>query len=139
MTLRDKLSSTVNNINEMRDDGSSHDALLIIDIIKELLENGTDVFKIFTSYGLSLSDNDHDCKFIELIIKIASLLKDKKQNNETKYIVHDPSSGIDNNWHVTDVGDTCVAHCYGFSHDISGGKDFAIKIAEALAYFDAAS
>lgn len=29
-----------------------------------------------------------------------------------------PSVGIDSNWHVTDEGDTCVMHCYGFAHAV---------------------
>jgi hypothetical protein len=29
-----------------------------------------------------------------------------------------PSTGVDNNWHVTDVSDTFVAHVYGFGHAV---------------------
>ena len=29
-----------------------------------------------------------------------------------------PSTGIDNNWHITDEGDTFVAHVYGFNHAV---------------------
>jgi hypothetical protein len=29
-----------------------------------------------------------------------------------------PSSGVDNNWHVTDADDTFVAHVYGFGHAV---------------------
>ena len=34
------------------------------------------------------------------------------------WILHKPSTGIDNNWHVTDQGDTFVAHVYGFAHSV---------------------
>lgn len=27
-----------------------------------------------------------------------------------------PASPIDNNWHVSDVADTCAIHCHGFMH-----------------------
>ncbi len=50
------------------------------------------------------------------------------------YVVSRPSGGIDNNWHVTDDGDTCVAHCYGFDHDIPTGKELAKRIAACLNY-----
>ena len=32
--------------------------------------------------------------------------------------VHRPSIGEDQNWHVTDDGDTFVAHVYGFNHSV---------------------
>ncbi len=43
-----------------------------------------------------------------------------------------PSKGLDNNWHVTDDGDTMVAHCYGFEHDIPSGEIFARRIVACL-------
>ena len=45
-----------------------------------------------------------------------------------------PSIGIDANWHVTGNGDTCVAHCFGFGHDIESGEGLAIRVAAALNY-----
>ena len=43
-----------------------------------------------------------------------------------------PSSGVDNNWHVTNESDTTVAHCYGFAHDIPSGELLARRIAACL-------
>lgn len=45
-----------------------------------------------------------------------------------------PSVGVDANWHVTNYADTCVAHCFGFSHSVDGGEDFARRISAALNY-----
>lgn len=50
------------------------------------------------------------------------------------FVVLPPSSGVDNNWHVTDVDDTMVAHCYGFNHDLESGEPIARRIAAALNY-----
>ena len=44
------------------------------------------------------------------------------------YKVLRPRAGVDMNWHVTDDGDTMVAHCYGFNHDIPTGEGFARRI-----------
>jgi hypothetical protein len=43
-----------------------------------------------------------------------------------------PSTGRDENWHVTDEGDTMVAHCYGLGHDIKEGEALARRIAACL-------
>ena len=48
------------------------------------------------------------------------------------YVVSRPSGGTDNNWHVTDDGDTCVAHCYGFDHDIPTEKSWQSELLPAL-------
>ncbi len=53
---------------------------------------------------------------------------------ERHYLVLRPSQGVDNNWHVVDAGDGCVAHCYGFAHDIRDGRYLAERIAAALNY-----
>lgn len=49
-----------------------------------------------------------------------------------RFLVFPPHQGIDANWHVTDSSDTCVAHCFGFAHDIQGGEPLARRIAAAL-------
>lgn len=36
-----------------------------------------------------------------------------------------PSVGGDDNWHVTDDGDTCVAHCFGFARNLEEGEQLA--------------
>jgi len=129
------LASVINSLNEsiklMIEEGTSHDALLIIDVIKDALENGEDMLSIFKKYGLSLSDDDSECYFIESIKTIVQLLKNETpvKNN---YIVNPPTNREDYNWHVTDIYDTCVAKCFGFAGDIDGGKEFAYKIATAL-------
>lgn len=43
-----------------------------------------------------------------------------------------PSSGLDANWHVTNHADTCVAHCFGYAHNVSGGQALAMRIRAAL-------
>ena len=48
------------------------------------------------------------------------------------YRVLPPSRGVDANWHVTDHGETKVAHCYGFGHDVAQGEQFARRIAACL-------
>ena len=48
------------------------------------------------------------------------------------YKVLPPSEGVDKNWHVTDASDTCVAHCYGFGHDVASGEKLARRIAACL-------
>ncbi len=53
---------------------------------------------------------------------------------DEKYQILAPSKGIDNNWHVTNEGDTCVAHCYGFGHSINEGKALAERIVACLNY-----
>lgn len=45
-----------------------------------------------------------------------------------------PSTGVDANWHITNRGDTCVAHCFGFAHDVAQGEALALRIAAALNY-----
>jgi hypothetical protein len=52
--------------------------------------------------------------------------------SQAKYKLLPPSVGVDKNWHVVDDADTCVAHCYGFSHSISGGEAFARRIVACL-------
>lgn len=52
--------------------------------------------------------------------------------NSSKYKVSQPSVGVDSNWHVTDDADTCVAHCFGFCHSVSGGEVLARRIAACL-------
>lgn len=49
-----------------------------------------------------------------------------------RFQAHPPSDGIDANWHVTDEGDTCVAHCFGFAHGIQAGEPLARRVAAAL-------
>ena len=51
-----------------------------------------------------------------------------------KFLVHRPAEGVDKNWHVVNVLDTAVAHCYGFFHDVPGGEDLARRIAACLNY-----
>ena len=36
----------------------------------------------------------------------------------TKWSLLPPSVGVDYNWHITDDGDTCVLHAYGFNHAV---------------------
>ena len=36
----------------------------------------------------------------------------------TKWTLLPPSVGVDYNWHITDDGDTCVLHAYGFNHAV---------------------
>ena len=48
------------------------------------------------------------------------------------FLVVAPSEGGDANWHVTNNWDTCVAHCFGFAHDIQTGELLARRIAAAL-------
>lgn len=43
-----------------------------------------------------------------------------------------PSRGRDENWHVTDEGDTMVAHCYGFGHQVKDGEQLARRISACL-------
>lgn len=45
-----------------------------------------------------------------------------------------PSTGADINWHVSDDGDICVAHCHGFAHDVDLGAALAVRIWAALNY-----
>lgn len=49
-----------------------------------------------------------------------------------RFIVLRPSQGVDTNWHVTNDTDTCVAHCFGFAHDVQSGEAFARRIAACL-------
>ena len=49
-----------------------------------------------------------------------------------RFLVFPPSQGVDANWHVTDGNDTCVAHCFGFLHDVPSGEPLARRIAAAL-------
>ena len=62
-------------------------------------------------------------------------LTDVKMNvRRERFRVIRPSTGVDLNWHVTDGGDLCVAHCFGFAHSVDDGKWLAIRIAAALNY-----
>ena len=40
------------------------------------------------------------------------------KHTSAPWIVLKPSTGVDNNWHVTDANDTFVAHVYGFGHAV---------------------
>lgn len=40
------------------------------------------------------------------------------QHTQDTLIVLPPSVGVDANWHVTDKGDTFVAHVFGFGHAV---------------------
>lgn len=51
---------------------------------------------------------------------------------DRRFILLPPSDGIDANWHVTDDGDMCVAHCFGFCHDIAQGQQLARRIVATL-------
>ncbi|MEY5100265.1 MAG: hypothetical protein RJA36_2984 [Pseudomonadota bacterium] len=66
----------------------------------------------------------------------ADLLAQASADEFSDYLFHAlrPSAGVDNNWHVTDSGDMCVAHCYGFGHDVLGGRGLALRIVAALNY-----
>lgn len=53
-----------------------------------------------------------------------------------KYRVLRPSQGVDANWHITDDGDTHVAHCFGFDHAVDEySEKFARRIAACLNAF----
>lgn len=49
----------------------------------------------------------------------------------TKWVLLPPSSGVDNNWHITDDGDTCVLHAYGFHHAVDDYSKALAKRAHA--------
>ena len=49
----------------------------------------------------------------------------------TKWGLLPPSSGVDNNWHITDDGDTCVLHAYGFHHAVDDDSKALAKRAHA--------
>ena len=42
----------------------------------------------------------------------------KSNHTELPWILLPPSSGVDANWHITDKGDTFVAHVFGFNHAV---------------------
>lgn len=51
-----------------------------------------------------------------------------------------PSVGVDANWHVTDAGDTFVAHVFGFAHGVTEQSRInAALIASAPELFEALS
>lgn len=52
--------------------------------------------------------------------------------SQTSFELIPPTCGVDNNWHVVDVGGHMVAHCYGFGHDVADGEPFARRIEACL-------
>lgn len=49
-------------------------------------------------------------------------MSEAKHTQDT-LIVLPPSAGVDANWHVTDKGDTFVAHVFGFGHAVDAQSE----------------